>query len=120
MAIIDPTVRVRQIVSRALQDCTFESSRRESDAVLVLDARRSDGKHVGLRFLGLKSSEVNEEPEAGSVLKLAGVSAPGGLLRLLAPPMLRPRSQTARVRIDAGKSRLEIVCEDVEWWEEPG
>jgi hypothetical protein len=119
---VDPKARLRGIISRAIQGCSYESSHKEDgDRVLVLEARRPDGARVGLRFLGLKSSETDSEPARGAPLRLRGVGDPSGsLLRLLLPSMLRTPPLAARVRIEAGSARLEIVCEDVEWWEEGG
>jgi hypothetical protein len=115
--VIDPVARIRHILGRALEGCTFEAFHREGERALVLDSRRN-GAHVGLRFLGLKTLHVDGSPEKGERLRLLGVSNPDGLLRTMMPAILRGPGQGTRVRIEAGKAKLEIVCEDVEWWED--
>jgi hypothetical protein len=116
---VDPRARIRNTLRAALTDCTYASSHKDGDHVLVLEARRANGKQVNLRFLGLKSSDTDAEPAAGTPLKLLGVGDPdSSILRLFTPRMLRTPSHSARVRIEAGPAKLEIVCEDVEWWED--
>ena len=115
---VDPLARVRNTLTSALRDCTYASSQNEGRA-LVLDARRANGKQVRLRFLGLKSSTTDTEPVAGAPLRLVSVGDPdSSVLRLFMPRVLRTPSHSARVRIEAGPAKLEIVCEDVEWWED--
>jgi hypothetical protein len=89
--------------------------------LLVLEAARSDGTRVTIRFLGLHDSEANDPPAVGAPLRLRGIDTSNvGCLLLFALPFLSrvPRG-TARVRIEAGATRLDIVCEDAEWWEDP-
>jgi hypothetical protein len=119
MAHTDPRLRIRNTLTQALSGTVYDSSRRDGDTVFVLRVRRATGKTADLRFLGLKTCEVDMEPEIGSALTLRGVGSPdSSLLRLFVPRVLRGPSFSSRVRIDAGKARLEIVCEDVEWWED--
>lgn len=119
MAHVDLRSRLRNILRTALDGCAYESSRSDADGALLLEARRPDGRRVRVRFLGLKKSESDAEPGAGSVLKLKDVGDPdSGLARIFVPRLFRAPSHASRVRIDAGAARLEIVCEDVEWWED--
>ncbi len=116
---VDPRARLRNVLSRALTGSTYVSSRREPDRVFVLEARRSGGKPVTLRFLGTSTTEADSDPDPGVALKLAGVDSTGGpWWRVLVARTARLPAHGTRVRIEAGKAKLEIVCEDVEWWED--
>jgi hypothetical protein len=111
--------RLRRVVENALANATYESSREEDGRLLVLEARRRpDGKYVVLRFRGVRQSDATETPVSGSSLRLVSIGSAEkfSLLRLFFP-FARAGSGAARVRIDAGAARLDIVCEDAEWWE---
>ena len=88
--------------------------------MLVIEAKRADGTPVFVRFLGVRQSAASAEPQVGSSLRVGGVSSANrfSLLGLLFPFLRGPGSGAARVRIEAGAARLDIVCEDAEWWEE--
>jgi hypothetical protein len=121
-AFTDQRQRLRRIVENALADATYESSRSEEDGrMVVLEARRSDGKKVGLRFRGVKDAVTPVLPVVGTPLKLQSVGASSqGCISLLVPWIFRGSGPDyARVRIEAGDTRLEVVCQDAEWWEEP-
>ena len=122
-----PKNRVRRIVEAALADSSYVSSRSENDGtMLVLQARRSDGRRVNLRFRGVRESEASSEPEFGVPLRVGSVTDArgklggallivfGSILSLLKPP----GPPHARVTIEAGTARLDIVCQDAEWWED--
>ncbi len=55
-----PQDRIRRVLDNALVDCTYVSSHTEEGGTFVLQARRGDGRGVGVRFRGLR------DPEAGS------------------------------------------------------
>src|SRR6266545_8079212 len=119
---VDSHARLRTIVSRALEGCTYESSTREEGGRLVVMARRPTGARVHLRFLGVQDSETTMPPEAGSRLHLVGVSSQRGawFWKLFRPNVFYHHSAgEVRVRIEAGTARMEIVCQDAEWWEDP-
>jgi hypothetical protein len=119
----DQRERLRRTVQNALDGAIYESSRREEDGrMLVIEAKRPDGRRVGIRFRGVRESEASEAPLPGSSLRLRGVdsAAPLSVIGFFFP-FLRPGSGgVARVRIEIGTARLEIVCEDAEWWEGTG
>ncbi len=115
---VDPQARLRNILKSALDGARYESWRRDGDRALILELKRADGRPVTLRFLGVQDSEISGEAEKGAVLRLKSVASPASLLTLFTPRMFRTPSHAARVRIEAGAARLEIVCEDVEWWED--
>ena len=118
LAFTDQRERLRRVVRNAIDGCAYEASREEEGGrMLVIEARRPDGRRVGLRFRGVRSSEATAEPASGSTLRLGSV---GGfsLLRLLFPVHRPSGFESVRVRIEAGEARLDIVCEDAEWWEE--
>jgi hypothetical protein len=76
------------------------------------------GKGVTLRFRGVKDSNTSEAPTAG-VMQLRSVKGgSGGCLSLGLFGRNNPGIGYARVRIDVGDARLEIVCQDAEWWED--
>jgi len=122
-----PKNRVRRIVESALVDCSYVSSRSEGDGgTLLLQARRANGKRVNVRFRGVKESDATAEPEFGTPLRVVKVDDGhgrvasallvifGGIVALLKPP----GQPHARVTIQAGTARLDIVCQDAEWWED--
>ena len=116
----DQRGRLERIVRNALDGSLYEASREEeSGRMLVIEATRPEGKHVGLRFRGVKDSQSTETPAAGAPLMLRGVGSAErfSLLRVFFPFFRTPGAGYARVRIDAGNARLEIVCQDAEWWE---
>lgn len=116
-----PQDRIRRILDNALVDCTYLSSRSESNgANFVLIARRSDGRQVGVRFRGVRDGDgASAGPEPGLPLTLRSVKGESsGLISRLFPIFKPPGPAYARVRIDAGPATLEIVCQDAEWWEE--
>jgi hypothetical protein len=117
VAFTDQRERLRRIVANALDGATYESSHEEEGRLLVFEVRRS-GKPIVLRFRGVSKSDASEAPASGSTIRLLGVGSADKfwLLRLLFP-LPRAGSNSARVRIEAGAARLDIVCEDAEWWE---
>ena len=116
----DQNGRVRRTVEAALgAGSVFEASRSEEDGRhVVIEARRTDGQGVGVRFRGVRESTMSSPPEAGATLHLRGVGAPGlSLLRLVLPGMRNVGGGYVRVRIEAGAAMLDIICQDAEWWE---
>ena len=122
-----PKNRVRRIVESALVDCTYLSTSPESNgSMLLLQARRADGRRVNVRFRGVRESGASAEPEFGTPLSVVSVTDArgrlasalrvvlGSVLSLLKPP----GPAYARVTIQAGTARLDIVCQDAEWWED--
>lgn len=110
------------IVRNALDGTTFVASRSEENGRhLVIDGRRPDGRRTSVRFRAVSNAEATAGTAAGVPLKLRSVaSGPSGCLPLgWFFPALRgiPRG-VSRVRIDAGGAKLEIICEDAEWWED--
>jgi hypothetical protein len=85
--------------------------------MILLHATRAGGGRVHVRFRGVKESTTDHDPNPGDPLRLKGVGG-SPLWAILVPPFLRTTTYSTRVRIDAGTARLEIVCEDVEWWED--
>ncbi len=123
LAFTDQTDRLRRIVSNALNGTTYEGSRVEEEdrRHLLIEARRPDGRQVSVRFRAVKDSVATDEIPAGAQLRLNSVHAGGGCFlpsRLF--PHLFPNipAGSSRVRIDAGDVRLDIVCEDAEWFED--
>jgi hypothetical protein len=121
----DQRARLRRILDNALAGAIYDSSERESDArVLVIHAHRGNGRAVTVTFRGVSDSEATAEPQPGASLRLKSVDlrrpALLALLDFILPfPQFRsPGSGYARVRIEAGAARLDIVCQDAEWWEE--
>jgi len=117
----DQAGRIRRTIEHVLSGASFESAREEEEHKVVIEARRVDGRRVGVRFRGVQSSNAASVQEKGSTLKLRGVSSPGhgGVLGIFIPGMRRPGIGYAHVRIEAGAAQLDIVCQDAEWWEEP-
>ena len=116
----DQNGRVRRTVEAALgAGSTFEASRSEENGrFVVIEARRTDGQGVGVRFRGVRESTMSAQPEAGAALRLRGVGAPSlSLLKLVLPGMRNVGGGYVRVRIEAGAAMLDIVCQDAEWWE---
>ena len=122
----DQRERLSRILENALTNTTYESSEREPDGrVLVLHGRRA-GHPVTVAFRGVHDSTTNQEPSPGAPLSFKSVQVRSGLIALLdflLPDALFPgiksvRSGYARVRIEAGAARLDIVCQDAEWWED--
>ena len=122
-AFTDQRTRLRRILHNALEACLYDSSEMQEDGrMLVLKAHRASGQAVTVRFRGLSSSEASAEPSAGAPIQIRGVDmASSGCLSLLGfafPSLRSPGPGYARVRIEAGDARLDIVCQDAEWWEE--
>lgn len=125
----DQRARLRRILENSLEGALYNSSETEEDGrIVVLHAHRPDGRQVSVRFLAVTSSDATEEPNPGARLTVRGVDVrQGGCLSLLmgfvlflAPRQRAPVAGSARVRIDAGSARLDIVCQDAEWWEDAG
>jgi hypothetical protein len=122
----DQRVRLRRILQNALAGTTYESSEREGDGhTIVLRGRRA-GRAVTITFRGVDDSTATVEPAPGASMVLRSVTLRSGLMAFvdfLLPDMLFPqakavRSGYARVRIEAGTARLDIVCQDADWWED--
>ena len=116
-----PKNRVRRVVESALAGCTYVSSRTEADgSMVVLQARRANGKRVTVRFRGVRESEATAEPEFGTPLSVVKVGNGNrfNIVSTLLPILRPPGPPHARVTIDAGGARLDIVCQDAEWWED--
>lgn len=110
------------VVGQALDGTVFEGARAEENGRhLVIEARRQDGRKTAVRFRAISDASAANAVPAGAALRLRGVQAgPTGCLPLgWFIPALRgiPRG-VSRVRIDAGDARLDILCQDAEWWED--
>lgn len=118
----DQRGRLRRVVTSALQGTTYASSREEeAGRLLVIEADKPGGYRVVLRFRGVRSAESTGDPVVGSPLRLQSVGAPGNFFQRLVESSLQKRlAAESRVTIQAGAARLDIVCQDAEWWEEPG
>jgi hypothetical protein len=70
----------------------------------------------------VNDSQSTAEPAVGAALHVRSVDTRGpGLLSLLGflfPSLRSPGRGYARVRIEAGAARLDIVCQDADWWED--
>ena len=92
--------------------------------MVVLHAHRADGTRVSVRFRAVSSSDATEEPKPETFLSVHSIDVRNsGCLSLLSvafPRFRSPGPGYARVRIDAGAARLDIVCQDAEWWEDAG
>jgi hypothetical protein len=114
--------RIEMVVRNALDGTTFVSSRSEDDGRhIVIEARRPNGRISTVRFRAVSDAAATSGTAAGVPLKLQGVRAGGaGCLSLsrFGPAFRGVPRGTARVRIDAGGAKLDIVCEDAEWWED--
>jgi hypothetical protein len=88
--------------------------------MLTINGRRSGGRMVHLRFRGVQNAEATGTPEPGGPLRLVNVGSPGrfGILRLFFPILRFPSGGYSRVTIGAGSARLDIVCQDAEWWQD--
>jgi hypothetical protein len=88
--------------------------------MFVIEARRPDGRRVGVRFRGVEESVATDAPAPGSHMRLRGIGSATrfSFLSLLFPFLRASGFGSARVRIEAGTTRLDIVCQDAEWWEE--
>lgn len=125
LAFTDQRGRLTRILENALAGSLYDSSETEDEGrMLVLHAHRASGTPVSVRFRAVQSSDATAVPEANAPLSLRDVSVGGGgCLSLLGPiiPIFRtPERGYARVRIEAGAARLDIVCQDAEWWEDEG
>jgi hypothetical protein len=119
----DQRGRLRRILENALTGALYDSSETEEGGrMVVLHAHRGDGHRVAVRFRAVNRSDASMEPPIGAPLSLHGVDLVNpGCLSLLAfafPQFRSPGPGYARVRIDAGTARLDIVCQDAEWWED--
>ena len=119
LAFTDQRERLRRIVENALRGPSYESSRQEEPRLLVLEARRPDGRQVIVRFRGVRESDANEMPAQGADIRRLSVGSAEkfSLTRLFFPFIRGAGAGASRVRIEAGAARLNIVCEDAEWWE---
>jgi hypothetical protein len=123
LAFTDQRARLRRILENALAGALYDSSEREAGGrVLVIHAHRGNSRPVTVTFRGVKDSEATAVPVPGASLRLSSVGAVGGglssLLGFVIPQLRSPGPGYARVRIDAGAARLDIVCQDAEWWED--
>lgn len=121
----DQRARLRRILENSVDGALYDSSETEEDGrMVVLHAHRQGGQRVSVRLRGVSSSDATEDPRPGDAMSLRGVDLVNpGCLSLLAfafPRLRSPGSGYARVRIDAGAARLDIVCQDAEWWEDTG
>ena len=125
----DQNGRLRRILENSIEGCLYDSSETEAGgSVVVIHAHRQNGGRVSLRFLGVQSSDETAQPHPGDVLSLRNVQTSGrGCLSALMfipffrlPPFGSPVADSARVTIAAGAARLDIVCQDAEWWEDAG
>jgi hypothetical protein len=102
-------------------DCSYVASQSEGDgSTLLLQARRTDGRRVNVRFRGVRESDATSEPEFGTPLRVVkvGNGNPFNIVSFLLPILRPPGVPHARVTIEAGTARLDIVCQDAEWWED--
>lgn len=115
--------RLRKVVLAALDGTSYVSARRLDDRSYLIEARRPEGGPVQLKFLGVADATATGEIEPGAALKLDGVRSAEGfsIARFLIPRVLRrPGMPDSRVRIKAGDERIDIVCQDAEWFEHEG
>jgi hypothetical protein len=118
----DQGQRLRRILANSLEGSVYDSADAEDGGrMLLVRAHRPDGSVVNVRFRAVKDAEATRYPDGGSVMHVRSVDLdPGGclsLVGLLIPRFRGPGKGYSRVRIDAGASRLEIICQDAEWWE---
>jgi hypothetical protein len=121
----DQRARLRRVLDNSLEGALYDSSETEEDGrMVVLHAHRADGMRVSVRFRAVSSSDATAEPQPGTSLSVHSIDVrDSGCLSLLAvafPRFRSPGPGYARVRIDAGAARLDIVCQDAEWWEDAG
>jgi hypothetical protein len=119
----DQGQRLRRILANSLEGSVYDSTvAQDGGRMLVVRAHRSDGGVVNVRFRAVKDAEATKYPDAGGIMHVRSVDIdPGGclsLVGLLIPRFRGPGKGYSRVRIDAGASRLEIICQDAEWWED--
>lgn len=116
----DPKERLRRLIRSALDGAEYVGSRRPEARVFVIEARRPNGRPVELHFRGVSEAVATGEPVVGDRIRLesVGPAARLGFLRLLLPPVFRAGLGDARVRIRAGDQRIEIVCQDADWYED--
>ncbi len=120
LAFTDQRGRIRKILENALPGTTYVSSVSEEGSTLLLTGRRADGKRVNVRFRAVRESDASAEPAAGSALRLRNVgdATKFSLWRIMIPFPHGHSPSYARVTIEAGDARLDIVCQDAEWWED--
>jgi hypothetical protein len=121
----DQRQRLRRILTNSLEGSVYDSAKAEDDGrMLVVRAHRPDGGSLTVRFRAVRDAEATKFPDASSLMHVRSVDTdPTGclsLLGLLIPRFRGPDKGYSRVRIDAGASRLEIICQDAEWWEDEG
>ena len=112
---------MRRTLENALDGCLVQVIREEPESRLVIEAHRSEGQKVGVRFLGVQKWEATSEPPPESPIHLRGVGGGGGLrsvLMLFNPFAHQAIPPSTRVRIEVGTSILVIDCQDVEWWQD--
>ena len=119
----DQRGRLRRVLENSIEGALYDSSETEDDGrMVVLHAHRPDGKRVSVRFRAVSSSDATEAPQPGSVMAVRNIDLVNtGCLSMLSfafPRFRSPGPGYARVRIDAGGARLDIVCQDAEWWED--
>jgi len=121
----DQQGRMRRILENSIEGTLYDSSETEEEGhMVVLHGHRQDGTKVSVRFRAVFSSDASEEPEPGAVMSVRGVDLvrPGCLsaLGFVFPRFRTVGAGNTRVRIDAGAARLDIVCQDAEWWDDTG
>jgi hypothetical protein len=117
----DQRERLRRTVQNALDGCEYLAYREEEGGrMLVVRARRDDGREISLRFRGVKSADALVMPEAGGTIRLRSVGSPSrvALFGLFVPGLRFPGEGYTRVRIEIGAATLAIDCQDAEWWED--
>lgn len=118
----DQSGRIGRIVSNALDGTSFVASYpEEGGRHLVIEAMRPGGRKVGVRFRAVSDAEATAGTVVGSALQVRSVAGgPTGCLPLgwLFPQFRGIPRGVSRVRISAGNARLDIVCQDAEWWED--
>ncbi len=115
----DPHARLRTVVRTAFRDAMYESAEPKEGGQFIITGRRSDGRKVHVRFRGVTDAEASD-PSLEGPLSLASVRSAErfSLLRLRFPfGYHAPTVGSSRVRINAGKGTIEVVCQDAEWWE---
>jgi hypothetical protein len=120
----DQRARMRRILENAIEGGRYTSMVSEEEGrMVVLQAQRQDGTRVSVRFRAVASSEATEAPQVNALLNLRDVAAADhGCLSLFGfvfPSLRSPGPGYTRVSIEAGAARLDIVCQDAEWWEDP-
>jgi hypothetical protein len=120
LAFTDQQGRIRKVLENALPGTAYVSSVRETEASTLLLTGRRAGKLVNVRFRAVRESDASAEPAAGSALRLrkVGDAAKFSFWRILLPIPHGHSPSYARVTIEAGDARLDIICQDAEWWED--